>query len=274
LQIQIGQAVYGEYPISEGTMKESLGYKKKVAKAMLGFERRVRSRKQNRFSKEDPAQKFLFQVLFDQNMDWVQAWDNVELFEDRLGTLNVKKIAKMTLGDIHSAMKGDKRKSDPDEWKSLHRFPKKLSSWIKGTCKMLVEEYASDPRHIWNNTKSARLIEERLMEFPGIGQKKASMLINILAHNRGFRNINRREIDISVDSLVRRVFLRTGLADIDTTDDIIQVSRTLHPKYPGILDLPAWRIGQDFCFPTWPDCKACPIGMICKKKKWRTRETV
>lgn len=240
---------------------------------MLDFDRRARSRKQNRFSKGDPAQKFMFQVLFDQNMDWKLAWKNVELFETRIGTLNVKKIAKMPLGDIHRAMKGDKRKSDPDEWKALHRFPKKLSSWMKGTCKRLVKEYAGDPRHIWNNTKSARLIEERLKEFPGFGQKKASMLINILANDRGFRNIDRTEIDISVDSLVRRVFLRTGLADFDSKDDIIQVSRKLHPEFPGILDLPAWRIGQDYCSPTWPDCNKCPVGMICKKKKWRTRDT-
>ncbi len=255
-------------------MKESLSYKRKISTAMLGFERRVRSRKQNRFSKTDPAQKFLFQVLFDQNMDWEQAWKNVELFEDRVGTLKVKKIAKMPLGDIHRAMKGDKRKSDPTDSKALHRFPKKLSGWMKESCKLLVEEYDSDPRHIWNNTKSARSIEKRLKEIPGFGQKKASMLINILAHDRGFRNIDRSEIDISVDSLVRRVFLRTGLADIDSNDDIIQVSRKLHPEFPGVLDLPAWRIGQDYCFPTRPDCKACPVGIICKKKKWRTRETV
>ena len=169
-------------------------------------------------------------------------------------------------------MKGDKRKSDPDDWKALHRFPKKLSGWVKNTCKMLVEEYGGDPRHIWNNTKSARMIEERLKEFPGIGQKKASMLINILANDRGFRNIDRSEIDISVDSLVRRVFLRTGLADHDSIDDIIEVSRKLNPDFPGILDLSAWRIGQDYCFPKRPDCKHCPLGTICRKKKWRTIE--
>jgi endonuclease III len=206
-------------------------------------------------------------------MNWKLAWNNVGIFENRIGTLNVKKIANMPLGDIHRAMKGDKRKLDPDERKALHRFPKKLSRWMKETCKMLVEEYGGDPRHIWNNTKSASLIEERLKEFPGFGQKKASMLINYLAHDRGFRNINRREIDISVDSLVRRVFLRTGLADFDSNDHIIQVSRKLHPEFPGILDLPAWRIGQDYCSPTWPDCNKCPVGTICKKKKWRTRET-
>lgn len=46
------------------------------------------------------------------------------------------------------------------------------------------------------------------------------------------------------DIHVRRVFLRTGLAELDDIDHMVEVARLLHPERLGALDDPSWRIGM------------------------------
>jgi endonuclease III len=104
--------------------------------------------------------------------------------------------------------------------------------------------------------------------FPGIGQKKKSMAVNILyrhLHSLQPREDELRLIDVSYDMHVRCVFLRAGLADHDKLAEVIGAARTLNPSYPGKLDLGAWHVGRTWCHPTDPDCAACRLRPACAR---------
>jgi endonuclease III len=70
---------------------------------------------------------------------------------------------------------------------------------------------------------------------------------------------------VAYDVHLRRVFLRTRLADRDDRDHMIQVARDLHPSRPGELDLPTWLVGRGWCHPGIPNCETCPLTTVCPK---------
>jgi endonuclease III len=71
--------------------------------------------------------------------------------------------------------------------------------------------------------------------------------------------------DIAYDVHLRRVFLRTHLADRDDQAHIVAVARALHPTRPGELDLPTWLVGRGWCHAGIPECEACPLTDVCPK---------
>jgi len=147
------------------------------------------------------------------------------------------------------------------------RYWRNMTSYVyKGLCD-ICRKYAGNAENIWKDTTSAKLIYDRFIEFKGIGQKKASMAVNILARDCGL-GVSLHDIDVSYDKHIRQVFLRCGLVEKDDARDIIRIAREENPKYPGALDKPAWYIGRDWCFNKLPDCDHCPLGFykVCARK--------
>jgi hypothetical protein len=70
------------------------------------------------------------------------------------------------------------------------------------------------------------------------------MAVEILARDLGVPITDLSGSDVAYDVHVRRVFLRTGLAEYDDLDHIVEVARRLHPERPGELDFPAWLVGR------------------------------
>src|SRR2546425_6947754 len=91
------------------------------------------------------------------------------------------------------------------------------------------------------------------------------MAVEILARDLDVPVKNLDRSDVAYDVHLRRVFLRTRLADRDDRDHMIVVARELNPTRPGALDLPAWLIGRGWCHPGIPDCVACPLTAVCPK---------
>lgn len=147
-----------------------------------------------------------------------------------------------------------------------YRFPRKGAKFICEAMLKLRMYYDENAENIWNNGVTVSQIYDRLIEFNGIGQKKASMAINIL-HREGVLEFeDKRDIDISYDKHVRQIFMRSGLAEKDEIDHIIEIAREENPEYPGELDKPCWYIGKDYCFNDNPLCSICPLSIICEKK--------
>lgn len=147
----------------------------------------------------------------------------------------------------------------------LHRFINLLPGWVIEAARLVCSRYAGNAGAIWNDQPTARALFDRLDAFPGIGQKKAAMAVEILERDL---SVPIREVsgsDIAYDIHVRRVFLRTGLAEHDDLDHMRQVARTLHPQRPGALDLPAWLIGRQWCRAGHPECTSCPLAGSCPK---------
>jgi uncharacterized HhH-GPD family protein len=199
---------------------------------------------------------FLFAVILDQGIDAEKAWAAPYELKKRIGHLDPKLLAEFTDQQLEAFFKTPFK---------LHRFWHTMVRRIKNACAILNEKYADDAKNIWSDETDSIVLFNRLKEFEGIGQKKASMTVNILFRDLGLKIKNKEGIDVSYDEMVRRVFLRTGLAKRDNINEILRAARRLNPEYPGELDYPAWLIGREFCLPTNPKCNKCYLGNVCPK---------
>lgn len=241
--------------------------KRKIAKALIEFGKelgKLNFKKEGYFTSNLEANNliwnnplaYLFAVILDQGMKAEKVWEIPYLLKQRLGHLDVRKIANMSDEEIIFVF--NKRPK-------LHRFPKTMALGIKKACQFLLQEYDGKAENIWNDNPRSDDLYRRFEEFNGIGQKKASMATNILVRDFGIEVRDRRRIDISYDIHIRRVFLKTGLAEEDDMNLMIKTARKLNPEYPGILDNPCWIIGREYCHPQNPKCNKCPISKVCPK---------
>lgn len=205
--------------------------------------------------KED-SNAFLLGVIFDQGIDAGRAWAAPYELKKRLGHLDPKKIAKTSEEKLIEIF-GITPK--------LHRFWKTTARRVRNACLLLQEQYDGKAENIWGDELESRELYERLIEFDGIGQKKASMVVNILFRDLGVKVRDKSGIDVSYDEMVRRTFLRTGLVKRDTLEDVVDAARRLNPEYPGELDYPAWFIGRNCCIPKNPRCRECYLNNVCPK---------
>jgi uncharacterized HhH-GPD family protein len=208
---------------------------------------------------------FLFGVIFDQGIPFEKAWAAPYQLKQRLGHLNVAKIARAPVARLRLAIRGTKTQE------ALHRFTKKLPIWLKQTSRMLVADYDGDASNIWNKCLSAGEVIERLDDFPGIGPKKANMAARLLHEGEWCRLRRWNEINVAADVHVKRVWKRAGLVRNPSVSNIMQKAIELHAEYPAELDYPTWTIGTEWCHAKRPDCsgkkatagRACPLIRCC-----------
>ncbi|WP_169948938.1 hypothetical protein [Microbispora sp. H11081] len=198
---------------------------------------------------------FLVGVLFDQGVSAERAWQAPWHLRQRLGHLDPERIAadeSAVLAAINSPPK-------------LHRYTETMPRWLVLAARRVLTDYDGDAGAIWSDQPSADELQARLDAFVGIGQKKAAMAVEILERDLGVQIKNLERSDVAYDVHLRRVFLRTRLADRDDRDHMIAVARELHPTRPGELDLPSWLIGRGWCRPGVPNCVSCPLTHACPK---------
>ena len=88
------------------------------------------------------------------------------------------------------------------------------------------------------------------------------MYVEILAREL---HVTPRELggsDVAFAVHLRRVFLRTDLAEHDDVHEMIAAARALHPERPGAPDFLAWDIGRRWCHPHDPDWVTCPLNVV------------
>ncbi|MCK8673956.1 hypothetical protein M1M07_22960 [Rhodococcus sp. HM1] len=187
----------------------------------------------NQLLLDDPF-AFLLGVLFDQGIPAERAWRAPYDLRVRLGHLDPARMAEDPIA-VRQAIGVSPK---------LHRFVEKMPAWVVAAARIVTDRYDGDAGRIWADTPAAKMLRRRLTAFPGIGQKKAAMAVEILERDLGVPITDMHGSDIAYDVHVRRVFLRTGLADADELDHMVEVARTAHPDRPGQIDLPAWQIGR------------------------------
>lgn len=208
----------------------------------------------NRLVIADPF-AFLLAVIFDQGVVAERAWAAPYELRRRLGHLDPYRMAN-ELREIEAAVQTVPK---------LHRYVEKMPRWLHAAAVRVIQHYEGDAGRIWDDRPSAQLLQARLDAFQGIGQKKAAMAVEILERDLGVEIRELQGSDIAYDVHVRRVLLRVGLAERDDLDHMLEVSRAANPERPGAIDLPAWRIGREWCRPGIPDCPACPLETVCPK---------
>jgi len=147
----------------------------------------------------------------------------------------------------------------------LHRFVNTVPDWLVQAAHIVLDRYGGDAGRLWSDAPTAVELRRRLEAFPGIGQKKAAMAVEILARDLGQPLQELTGSDVAYDVHLQRVFLRTGLAEHDRVDHMVAVAPALYPDCAGALDMPAWDIGRRWCRPADPDCPACPLNTACPR---------
>ena len=199
---------------------------------------------------------FLCAVIFDQGIPSERAWLVPLQLKDRLGHLDPAQIAANP-DAVTMAMQ---------EVPKLHRYVNKMPNWIVRAAQRVLDLYGGDASAVWSDNPTADDLQKRFDDFVGIAQKKAAAAVEILERDLGVPIRNLERSDIAYDVHIRRVFLRSSLADRDDRGTLIAAARKLHPDRPGELDLPTWLIGRGWCHARVPDCAACPLTEVCPKQ--------
>jgi endonuclease-3 len=116
---------------------------------------------------------------------------------------------------------------------------------LQNCCKMLIEKF---------NAQVPRTMDE-LLELPGVARKTA----NIVLYN-AYGIVD----GIAVDTHVRRLSQRLGLADTDNADKIEQILMQITPKedWMKLTDLLIFH-GRQVCIAKKPRCEVCVLNQIC-----------
>ena len=208
----------------------------------------------NRLLVEDPW-GFLCGVICDYQMPAHRAWATPYNLAVRLGGFDPELIVANP-ERVHAAFLGPP---------AIHRFPNQTSGFVIDGARRILEDYEGDAATVWNDEPTARVLQSRLTEFKGISQKKAAMAVEILYAQFGVPIAEMHGSDIAYDVHVRRVMLRTGLAERDEVTHMVEQARHHHPERPGALDLPMWEIGRTWCHRRDPMCDVCIIGTVCPR---------
>ena len=206
------------------------------------------------FLRSDPF-AFLVAVVLCQGITAERAWSSPWLLSQRLGHLDPARM----VADPESVRAAIARPP------CIHRYVVNTPRWVVAAAQQVLDVYGGDAAAVWDDEPTATELSRRLLAFNGIGQKKAAMAVEILSRDLGVDVLEFTGSDVAYDVHVRRVFLRTGLAEADERSHLVERARLAHPERPGALDLPAWDVGRRWCRPRDPDCDGCPLAEACPK---------
>lgn len=227
-----------------------------------------------RFTKNDEADSllndldrfphaFVLACAMDRQVRAERAWLIPHRIRQKLnGDFSIAKLAGLSVDDVRELM------SKPEP---LHRFVDIMSLIFHAAVRRIVNDYEGDASRIWRGHPSSAEVVYRFLEFEGIGPKIANMAANGLAREHKVPFADYYSIDVSADIHVRRVFGRLGLTGPEpTVDQCIFRARALNPEFPGLMDLPAWEVGRNWCRPTNPQCRSCYMKDGCPTAKTGT----
>jgi uncharacterized HhH-GPD family protein len=135
------------------------------------------------FTADDAANKLLAQnplalligFALDQQVPVPKAFVGPKVLQERVGTLDAKKLAKLDLEDAFR------------EKPAIHRFPGAMAGRVQELVQYVVDEYKGDASRIWNDASDAADLRARLAALPGFGDMKVTSLGAVLAKRFGVK---------------------------------------------------------------------------------------
>ena len=198
---------------------------------------------------------FVLASLMDRQIKAERAWLIPYKFREKIGSISMADLSALSLDQVRDIM------SNPEP---LHRFVENMSGIFFAGIKRIAEVYDGCASAIWAGRPSSATVVYRFLEFDGAGPKIATMAANILARDFKVPFSDYLSIDVSPDVHIGRVFSRLGLTERGAgPQQIIYRARSLHPEFPGLLDLPVWEIGRTWCKPKAPICHLCYMNDVC-----------
>ena len=204
---------------------------------------------------------FVLGCIMDRQINADKAWQIPFQMKQRIGDFAFFKLASLTEGEVKHHM----TKPTP-----LHHYNNRMAGFFFRAIRHIDANYSGHAEQIWNNKPSSAEIVYRFLQFPGVGQKIATMAANILVRDFKIPVSDKYSIDISMDTHVQRVVKRVyGFPPKTKPERLIFFARALHPEYPGITDYGCYRIGKQWSRPKNPLCSQCEIGTLCKTGQHR-----
>lgn len=198
---------------------------------------------------------YVLACVMDQQVKAERAWLIPYKISSQLGGFSMDLLRPLSEADINRLM----RKPE-----MLHRFVDRMSKFFALTIRRIDDQYEGDAAQIWIGKPSSAIVVYRFLQFDGVGPKIAFMAANILAREMKILMSDYFSIDISADVHVRRVFSRLELCPPDSSvEQVIYKARSLYPQFPGMMDLPSWEIGRNWCKPRRPRCIECYMNDVC-----------
>ena len=204
---------------------------------------------------ENHPHAFVLACVMDRQIKAERAWLIPYRISEKIGGFSMKVLSALSPADVNRLM----REPEP-----LHRFVDTMADHFYAAVQRIKKKYAGDAARIWTGEPSSAEVVYRFLEFEGVGPKIGSMAANILAREFKIPFSDYYSIDISADVHVRRVFSRLGLCAADVTvEQVIYKARALYPDFPGMMDLPCWEIGRNWCKSRGPVCGNCYMNELC-----------
>jgi len=205
---------------------------------------------------ENNPHVFVLACLMDRQIPAKKAWIIPPTVFKELKTHNFNKLTNIKK-EVYIDIFNQKR---------LHRFNTIMANIFYEGIQYIKEEYNGDVSKIWRDKPSSKSVVRRFLGFNGCGIKIATMAANILVTNFNIPFSDYCSIDISPDVHIIRVLARMGFVQPNPSRKmVICKARELYPKFPGIIDYPCWKIGQECCKPNKPNCSSCIVKTECKK---------
>lgn len=202
---------------------------------------------------------FVLACVMDRQVKAERAWLIPYRISEKIGEFSMQALSPLSQEDVKRLM----REPEP-----LHRFVDIMANHFYSAVQRIKNNYEGDAARIWSGKPSSAEVVYRFLEFDGVGPKIGSMAANILAREFKIPFADYYSIDISADVHVRRVFSRLGLCAADVTvEQVIYKARALYPDFPGMMDLPCWEIGRNWCKSRGPACGDCYMNDLCLTAK-------
>jgi len=216
----------------------------------------AKSKDADEFLRQNPF-AFLMAASIDRGALAEAVWEIPFLLKKKLGHLNPQLLSQMSVDQLEEALRSLERKP---------RFPRQSARTMLSLSKLVFEQFHENVASIWQGREPLRVVQilERIWGIgPGIAHMIVRILIDEFGYNPGREGLS--QIDVKPDIHVVRIFYRTGLILERSGSACVEAARQLYPKFPGVLDWPAWEIGRTWCHDHNPECVDCPLYSVCSR---------
>ncbi len=205
---------------------------------------------------ENYSHLFVLGCLADKQITANRAWSIPMKIGEEIQSFDFADFFKLSLSEYFQLFKKNR----------YHIYNSIVGEQFYEAVQKIHYEYNGAANQIWKASHNSAEIFGKFLQFNGIGQKIASMAINILVRHFKEPIKDLQWIDVSPDRHVIRVFKRSGLIRPDASkEEIVWRAKELNPKYPGVFDISTFMVGKNYCNPTNPNCSDCILTHECEK---------
>src|ERR1700730_12182577 len=131
----------------------------------------------NRLLETDPL-ALLIGLVLDQQVKMEKAFSGPYVLKQRLGDLDVRKIAAMDPDRLIAVFR---------ERPALHCLPRSTAKRVQELCQAIVKEYGGDAAAVWREARDGDDLALRIKKLPGFGDMKVKILVAVLAKKFGVK---------------------------------------------------------------------------------------